>query len=87
MKLETYFDRIERIDHRIKRSATSTPDEFARRLGITTRHLYRYIKFMREYLNMPIEYSQRIQSYVYLENGDLKLRWEQKKQESLINEQ
>lgn len=78
MRLETYFDRIERIDNCIRRRATSSPDEFAMRLGITTRHLYRYIKFMRERLNMPIEYSYRLQSYVYLESGELKMGWQPK---------
>lgn len=55
---------IERTDQLIRLQATGTPSELAYKLGISKTKLYRMINTMKS-LNAPIEYNDRIQSFVY----------------------
>jgi len=46
MAIETYFERISRIDRLIRLKATGSPSDLAQRLQISESGLYRYIGYM-----------------------------------------
>ncbi len=60
-----HVELIERIDRLIRLQATGTPEELAKRLGISKTKLYRMIHMMKE-LNAPVEYDFAIQSFTYV---------------------
>ncbi len=67
--------KIERMDLLIRTNATGSPNDFARRMGMSSRSLFNYINFMRVRLGAPIEYSNTMQSYFYTDKGMIKLGW------------
>ena len=56
--------RIERLHCLIKRQATGTPKDCARRIGISERQLYNTLDLMKE-LGAPIIYNFEISTYYY----------------------
>jgi len=69
--------KIERINQFIIRKNTGTPKVFARRMGVSERTLYSMLSFMKKELQAPIRYSQARQTYYYVSEGELYLRWKQ----------
>jgi hypothetical protein len=67
--------KIERMCSLIRSNATGRPDEFARRMGMSSRTMFNYISFMKSSLNAPIEYCNKMQSYYYKEKGLIKMKW------------
>jgi len=63
-KLTQTIQLMERIDKLIKRQATGTPNELARRLQISKASLHRVLDIMKQF-GAPIEYCLINQSYVY----------------------
>lgn len=58
------IDRVLRIHKLIKREATGTPDEFARKLDIKKRHLYNILEEFKDY-GAAIRYSREKLSFYY----------------------
>ena len=56
---------LDRMDSLIRRQATGTPNDFAKRLGISLRRLYELIAFLRDEMQAPIKYSAYLISYIY----------------------
>ncbi|MBK3519541.1 HTH domain-containing protein [Carboxylicivirga marina] len=63
MKFIMQMERYERILHLIKRKATGTPQELAKRLNISESSLYDYLRVLKA-KGADIEYSNSRQSYV-----------------------
>jgi DNA-binding transcriptional regulator GbsR (MarR family) len=64
-----FFEQIEftsRICQSIKMKATGSPKEFAHRLGISERHLYRFIEQLKD-VGIKIAFCKQRNSY-YFEN-------------------
>lgn len=68
MAIETYFERISRIDRLIRLKATGSPSDLAQRLEISESGLYRYIGYMR-LMGAPILFCKYCNSYMYKDNG------------------
>lgn len=64
MTLEEKLNMIERIDGLIRRKATGTPAELARKLDQSERFVYQLIKLMKN-MNAPIYYCYEKRSYCY----------------------
>lgn len=64
MSLFKYLDRIKRIDALVRKKATGTPDEFAKKLGISKSMLILNLNELKK-LDAPIEYSTIYRSYIY----------------------
>ncbi|PJF38225.1 MAG: hypothetical protein CUN55_18095, partial [Phototrophicales bacterium] len=64
-KLQQQIALLMRMDQLIRRKATGTPEEFALRLGISQRGLYKYISFMKKALNAPIRFCKHRKCYRY----------------------
>ncbi|MCL1934419.1 MAG: helix-turn-helix domain-containing protein [Candidatus Azobacteroides sp.] len=66
MILFKQIELLQRIHRLINASCTGTPEEFARRMRISERHLREIIVEMKD-LGAPIEYSRRNETYYYKE--------------------
>lgn len=64
MKFLEQIQRLERVHYLIKRKATGTPQELARRLDVSLRTVHEVIRAMKE-LGGPIYYCQERRSYCY----------------------
>jgi len=73
MKFFNYFSIFKRMDSLIRRKATGTPAEFARRLNISESCLFRYLKEMKSVFNAPIVYSKAKCTYIYEAEFSLKI--------------
>ncbi|PUZ19936.1 hypothetical protein GA0116948_11955 [Chitinophaga costaii] len=76
-----YFDRLQTIDHLIRIKGTGTPAALAKRMRISERTLFEFLKMMRE-LGAPIEYDRYKESYYYAEKGGFNVHFSQ----SVLNE-
>jgi hypothetical protein len=73
---------IERIDQLIRLKATGSPHQFALRLDISERKLYRIIKNLKD-LGCPIVYDNYIGSYKYEIEGSFKMKFIPKSDEDI----
>lgn len=86
MSLRKYLRRIQRLDAMIRRKSTGPPEELARKLDISERWLYKFLRELKEEFDCPITYDHYRQSYVYEEQGQIVVGFEQlsKKQRNEI---
>lgn len=75
MNILRYVERLKRMDTLIKRKATGTPEEFARKMGLSRSTLMEYIKSLKA-LNAPIVYDTMRNSYYYDQPCRLKIGFE-----------
>jgi predicted DNA-binding transcriptional regulator YafY len=68
MPTRRFIERLQRIDYFIRTKSTGTPKEFAVKLDVSERQLYKYIKNLKE-LGAPIKYCKISNSYYYDSNG------------------
>lgn len=76
MLLIDQLSTITRIDFFISHKATGTPEEFAQKLNISRRMLFKYLKMLKEEFDAPIIYSPIIESYQYTESVNFKFGYE-----------
>lgn len=69
---------IIKIDALIQRADTGSPKQLGERLDLSDRAVYKYLKFMKEKLNAPIEYSKFFSTYKYVQKGSFEFKWKQK---------
>ncbi|MCW3467988.1 HTH domain-containing protein [Chitinophaga sp. PC15] len=69
-----YFERLQTIDYLIRIKGTGKPAQLAKRLRISERTLYEFLKMMKE-LGAPIEYDRYKESYYYSEKGGFNIRF------------
>lgn len=67
---------ISRINFFIGHKATGTPEEFAQKLDISRRMLFKYLKILKEEFDAPIIYSPIIKSYQYTHSVTFKFGYE-----------
>jgi transcriptional antiterminator len=63
------LNRIIAIDFLIRHKCTNSPEQLAKRLGVSKRTLHFTISIMKDKFNAPILYSRDRQSYIYKEEG------------------
>jgi len=66
-----YLNTLKRMNGLIRRQATGSPKEFARKLDISESSLYNYIKKLREDFNAPVIFDFHRETYRYEEHGSL----------------
>lgn len=69
-----YFERLQTIDYLIRIKGTGKPAQLAKRLRISERTLYEFLKLMKD-LGAPIEYDRYKESYYYTEKGGFNIRF------------
>ncbi|MFT3737663.1 MAG: HTH domain-containing protein [Breznakibacter sp.] len=62
------LEKIERLKKELERSRTGSPNQLAKRLGVTTRTLNRYIKCIEVTECVTVNYCRRRETY-YIENS------------------
>ena len=67
MDFITQLERINRINQLIKRKATGSPAQLARRLELSERRVYQLISLIKT-LGAPIYFDRAHNSYCYSEN-------------------
>lgn len=77
MSIEEYIHKLQHVDNLIRIRGTGAPKEFARKIGVSERTLYRYIQELRDY-GAVITYDEHRQSYVYEEEGSLLIQFVKK---------
>ena len=70
MKTIKQIERLRKAHKLIKLGATGTPSEFARKLHISEREIYRVLEYLKE-LDAAISFSRNSGTYYYLEDFDL----------------
>jgi predicted DNA-binding transcriptional regulator YafY len=66
--MKQYLNLLQQLDQFISRKKTGSPPEFARKMGISERSLYEYLKVLKE-LGAPIRFSRQERSYYYEIDG------------------
>jgi Predicted transcriptional regulator len=61
------FKKIELLHKLIEQQKTGTPEQLAKRMGISRATLYNQINELKSY-NLPIAYSRSLQSFYYSQN-------------------
>ncbi|MDR9364576.1 MAG: helix-turn-helix domain-containing protein [Balneolaceae bacterium] len=67
MKFVEQIERLKYLDELIRKGNTGTPDELARRLGISRSQLYNLINYFND-LGVPVKFSRRKNSFYYHED-------------------
>jgi hypothetical protein len=66
--MKHYLNLLLKLDLSIRQKGTGVPREFARKMGISERSLYEYLKVLKD-LGAPIKWSRLDQSYYYAVEG------------------
>lgn len=83
--MEEQFKRVIAFNALIKRKATGSPADLARRFDISPSLVKKIIRCMREILDAPIEYNRDRKSYVYTKEGIVKIGFEDNRKAEIIN--
>jgi predicted DNA-binding transcriptional regulator YafY len=70
--MKHYLNLLLRLDQFIRQKGTGSPPEFARKMGISERSLYEYLKVLKD-LGAPIKWSRQDRSYYYTMEGQFRI--------------
>jgi hypothetical protein len=66
--MKSLIQRLRRLDYLIHQKGTGAPASLAKKIGISERSLFDYLKLMKG-MGAPIKYSRDLCSYYYKEHG------------------
>jgi predicted DNA-binding transcriptional regulator YafY len=66
--MKSLIQRLRRLDHLIRHRGTGSPATLAKKIGISERSLYDYLKLLKD-MGAPVTYSRDAGSYYYKEHG------------------
>ncbi|MCU0444251.1 MAG: hypothetical protein MUE85_04985 [Microscillaceae bacterium] len=61
---------IRQLDAKIRRKATGNPQDLANSLGISRRHVFRYLEYLRDDCGLLVEYDKDRESYFYANSNN-----------------
>jgi predicted DNA-binding transcriptional regulator YafY len=70
--MKQYLSLLLQLDQFIRTKGTGSPPEFARKVGISERSLYEYLKVLKD-LGAPIKFSRLDHSYYYEIEGQFQI--------------
>lgn len=70
--MKHYLNLLLRLDLFIRQKGTGSPPEFARKMGISERSLYEYLRVLKD-LGAPIKWSRQERSYYYTVEGQFRI--------------
>lgn len=65
---EIFLNRLKQFDNLIKRNATGTPTELAKKMRISVRCVHKYVSLMKKN-GVPIRYCRKNKTYMYSKAG------------------
>ena len=66
---------LRRMDQMIRFQSTGSPEAFATHLSVSERSMYNYLAMLKR-LGAPIRFSRSHDSYIYVEDGRIRLEYE-----------
>ncbi len=72
MPISRHLEQLNRMHSLIKFHRTGTPEQFAKRMGVSRSQLFKLLSELRT-LGAPVYYSQTRQSYAYRRSVELQL--------------
>lgn len=82
--MEEQLKRVIAFNALIRRKATGSPADMARRFDISVSLVKKIIRCMREILDAPIEYNRDRRSYVYTKEGIVKIGFEDNRKAEIL---
>lgn len=82
MSILKYIDRLKRMDELIRRRATGSPEEFAKKIGVCKSMLMLNLAEIKE-MGASVKYNSQIQSYYYEQECRLDLGFSEMQKEEL----
>lgn len=73
--MKHYLNLLLQLDLLIRQKGTGSPPEFARKMGISERSLYEYLKVLKD-LGAPIKWSRQDKSYYYSIEGQFRISFQ-----------
>lgn len=70
--MKHYLNLLLQLDQFIRQKGTGSPPEFARKMGISERSLYEYLRVLKD-LGAPIKWSRQDRSYYYTVEGQFRI--------------
>jgi predicted DNA-binding transcriptional regulator YafY len=70
--MKVLIQRLNRLDYLINHKSTGTPAACAKKIGISERSLYDYLKILKE-LGAPVKFSRDRRTYYYFLDGNFKI--------------
>jgi len=70
--MKHYLNLLLQLDQFIRQKGTGSPPEFARKMGISERSLYEYLKVLKD-LGAPVKWSRQDKSYYYSSEGQFRI--------------
>lgn len=86
MPIISFVHRVEQMHHLIKNKATGTPEQFARKVGLSRRSLFLWIEQLRDDFHFPIAYDPGRKSYFYTSEGEFVFGFTAKAQSMRTNQ-
>ena len=83
--MKHYLNLLLRLDQYIHEKGTGSPPEFARKMGISERSLYDYLKILKE-MGAPITFSRNRRTYFYKEEGRFRISFIARYKEEFADE-
>ena len=77
--------KLDRLDGLIRRAATGSPEELAKRLGMSRSSLFEFIAYLKEEMRAPIIYNAARPSYMYSYTPKFYLGFEMENDENLAS--
>lgn len=68
------IERVQMLNKLIARRRTGSPEELAKRLGVSRSQLYLILEYLKD-MGLAISYSRRINSFYYEENSRLSIEF------------
>jgi hypothetical protein len=72
--MKSLIVRLSHLDQLIYLKSTGTPASLSRKIGLSERSIFDYLKLMKE-LGAPIHYSRARSSYYYRSGGRFNIRF------------
>jgi hypothetical protein len=72
--MKSVLKKINQLDYLICEQRTGTPANLGRKIGISERSVFDYLKLMKE-MGAPISYSRAKSSYFYQHDGRFNIRF------------
>jgi predicted DNA-binding transcriptional regulator YafY len=72
--MKSLLKRINELDYLIHEQRTGSPANLGRKIGVSERSVFDYLKLMKE-LGAPITYSRTKSSYFYESDGRFNVRF------------
>ena len=69
------IEKIKYFVHLVEKERTGSAKNAAKKVGVSERMIFHYVKLLKTQLNAPINYNREKQTFVFYEEGKLIWTW------------